>query len=139
MWPGSMSANPSRAPTRAPAIECPDRPRPASASSVIATRAVSGLGIRPVRKSMAAAAPEAVTTTASTTRSDVRSGNGLPQHGVDLVAHRGHRADRHEGDEGAEHRVFEQVLTILATDRPNECNKAIHDGHSHSWGAQGSK
>ena len=52
------------------------------------------------------------------------------------VAHRGHRADRHQGDEGAEHRVFEQVLTVFTTDRPNECNKAIHDGHSHSWGAQ---
>src|SRR5580765_8005082 len=129
--PGNISANPIRAPTRAPAIEWPESPRPASARPTTATVAVSRFGIRPVRRSMVAAAPEAATTAASTIASDVGSSNDLPQHVVDLVAYCRHRAERDECDQPAQQRVFEQILAVIGPDLfGDERDDVLHVGHS---------
>src|SRR5262245_43097691 len=130
-WPGSIITNPSAAPMVAAAIEWPVHPAAVRASPKPATPAVRRFGIFPVRTSMAAAAPEAATTARSTTVSDVGSSNGLPEHRVDLVADGRDCAHRHEGDQGAEHRVFEQVLALIGSSQlSHESDETIHVGYS---------
>jgi hypothetical protein len=128
------------APHTAPATEWPVSPTAARPTPAAATVAVSGFGIFPVRRSMAAAEPEAAATAARTTTSDAGSGNGLPQHRVDRLAHSLNGSDGHESDERHEHRVFQKVLPLIGADQPiHEHHHTIHVRHSQFLGSEPSK
>src|SRR5215470_17877764 len=109
-YPGNMSARPTRQP--ASASKMPTRPSPTAARPrpTSAMLAVSTLGTRRIRRSMAAAVMAATATTRNGSVLDIRRRNGLPEDGVDGVAHMAHRSERNDSDQGSEQRVLEQVL-----------------------------
>src|SRR5947207_644583 len=114
MWPGIMNARPSRQPSSdAPR---PTRPKPAAARPMpmAASVAVRMLGMRRVRRSITAAAPMPIATTAVTSASELCISDGIPEHRLDGAAHGVDRTDGSDDDERHEQRVLEQVLSRVS-------------------------
>src|SRR5690606_18417220 len=122
--PGSISRSPSAAPVSAPAVDCSDTPTAAAASPARATVAVITFGMRPVRRSTAAAMPAAARMATSDTASEAGSSDDLPERAVDRVAECPHGTNRDDGDEANQQRVLEQVLSVLAM---RQAHEPMHD------------
>src|SRR5471032_2906031 len=122
--PGSISRSPHANPASAIGTPSFVTCRNASVMPVSASPTVSGFGTRRLLRSTTAPAPPPAATTETATGSKILS-NGLPEDGVDRVAHRRDARQNEHRDQHGEQAVLDQVLSLVVTNQ-------IADGGEHT-------
>ena len=126
--PGSMSTRPITHPSTAAPTDTPPKPNAASPRPAPAIVPVRTLGIRRVRRSTTVATSRPAISTASDALA--AAGDDLPEHRVDGVSNRRDGSECDKGNERAEQRVLEKILTVLLAAQPR-VREALQPGNSN--------